>query len=220
MVVSDYFVCDDIVLNQDYVRCRLCIVEWFLWFMEYMGLKFYWNWIIYLKVFCDIKLLNIDYVIFWIDYEYGQFILIDEFYSNVFDVDVCVEWFEYIGWCIEKSMWLGMYSFYDCDFFVGVDGRFGYDFDVLMVKINVMFVFIVSEFWIGDFMLLWEIFLSLMVKMCWDECCVRCKGMIYFLVSKNIVLYVYNLGCCDWCLVGEFGIEGYMEVGWIIKIVM
>lgn len=220
MVASDHFVCDDIAPNQDYARRRLCTAERSLRFMEHTGLQPYRNRTTYPKVLRNTKLPNTDHATSWIDHEHGQFILIDEPYGNVPDADARAEWSKHTGWRIEKSTWPGMYSPYDCDLYVGVDGRSGYDFDALMAKINAMHAPIVSEAWPGDSVFSWETFLSPAVKTRQDERRARCKGMIYPSASKNTVPYTYNPGCRDRRPVGELGIEGHMEAGRIIKTAM
>ncbi|WP_417818786.1 DUF5623 domain-containing protein [Tritonibacter scottomollicae] len=220
MVASDHFVCDEIAPSQDYARGRLCTAERSLRFMEYTGLRPYRNRSTYPKVLDEDKLPNTDHATSWADHEHGQFILVDEPYGNVPDTDARADWSERTGWRIEKSAWPGMYSPYNCDLYVGVDGISGYDFDALMAKINAMPAPIVSESWTGDSVSSWETFLSPMAKTRQDERRARCKGMIYPSASKNTVPYTYNPGCRDRRPVGELGIEGHMEAGRIIKTAM
>ncbi|MEO1222212.1 MAG: DUF5623 domain-containing protein, partial [Pseudomonadota bacterium] len=220
MVASDHFICDDIAPNQNYARGRLCTAERSLRFMEHTGLQPFRNRSRSPKVLDDDRLPNADHASSWVDPEHGQFILIDEPYGNVPDAQARADWAARTGWRIEKSAWPGMYSPYDCDLYVGVDGRSGYDFDALIANINAMPAPIVSDAWPGESASSWETFLSPMAKTRQDERRARCKGMIYPSASKNTVPYTYNAGCRDRRPAGALGIEGHIEAGRIIKAVM
>lgn len=113
-----------------------------------------------------------------------------------------------------------MYRPYDCDLFVGIDTRSGYDLDALIGKINAMPEPVVSENWTGESAPSWETFLCPMVKTKQDERRARCKGMIYPSPSKATVPYSYNPGCSRRRPVGELGIDGHVQAGRVIKAVM
>lgn len=220
MVANDHFVCDDIAPNQDYARDRLCTAERSLRFMEHTELRPYRNRTTYPKILSRDKLPNEDHSTGWIDYINGQFILVDEPYGNVPDEEARAAWTDRTGWCIKKSVWPGMYRPYDCDLYVGVDGRSGYDLDALMTKIDAMPAPNVSGNWTGDSVLSWETFLSPMAKTSQDKRRARCKGMIYPTASKTTVPYDYNPGCRDRRPAGELGIVDHIEAGRIIKTAM
>jgi len=220
MVASDHFICDDIAPNRDYARGRLCTAERSLRFMEHTGLRPYRNRSTYPKVLDEDKLPNTDHATSWIDHEHGQFILVDEPYGDAPDLQARAEWSARTGWRIKKSDWPGMYYPYDCDLYVGVDGKSGYDFDALMAKINAMPAPVVSDAWPGESVSSWETFLSPMAKTRQDKRRARCKGMIYPSPSKNTVPYTNNPGCRDRRPAGELGIQGHIDAGRIIKAVM
>ena len=217
MVAGDHFVCDDIAPNQAYARGRLCTAERSLRFMEHTGLRPYRNRSTYPKVLSRDKLPNIDHPTDWIDQGSGQFVLIDEPYGNVPDADERAAWADRVGWRIEKTTWPGMYSPYDCDLYVGVDERSGYDLDALIGKIDAMPNPMVRDNWTGESVASWETLLSPMAKTRQDERRARCKGMIYPSPSKSTVPYNYNPGCSRRRPIGELGIEGHIEAGRIIK---
>ncbi|PLX41630.1 MAG: hypothetical protein C0605_05430 [Hyphomicrobiales bacterium] len=220
IVANDHFICDDIAPSQDYARDRLCTAERSLRFMEHTGLRPYRNRTTYPKTLIEDKLPDSDHATSWIDQGNGQFILIDEPYGGVPDASARAAWAVRTGWRIEKSGWPGMYSPYDCDLYVGADGRSSYDLDALMGKIESMPAPTVSDHWTGESAPSWETFLSPMVKTRQDERRARCKGMIYPSASKSTVPYNYNPGCSQRRPNGELGIEGHMEAGRIIKAAM
>lgn len=220
MVAADHFISDHIAPNQNYARDRLCMAERSLRFMEHTGLRPYRNRTIYPKVLNENRLPNTDHATSWIDHVHGQFVLIDEPYGNVPDEKARAAWADRTGWRIEKSVWPGMYRPSDCDLYVAVDGRAGYDLNVLMRKIDAMPAPIVSERWTGDSGPSWETFLSPMATTRQDERRARCKGMIYPSASKSSVPCSYNPGCRDRRPAGELGIEGHIEAGRIIKTAM
>lgn len=113
-----------------------------------------------------------------------------------------------------------MYNPYNCDLYVGVDARSGYDIDALMAKINAMPEPLRGENWIGVSSPSWDTFLSPMAKTKQDKRRARCKGMIYPVSSKTTVPYNYNLGCASRRPIGELGVENHVRVGRAIKAVM
>lgn len=220
MVAGDHFVCDDIAHTQEYARERLCTAERALRFMELTGLRPNRDRKKYPRVLESDKLPNIDHSTEWVDPANGQFVLIDEPYGNVPDDAERTDWAARNGWRIEKTSWPGMYRPYDCDLYVGIDTRSGYDVDALIGKINAMPEPIVSENWTGDSSPGWETFLSPMAKTKQDKRRARCKGMIYPSPSKVTVPYDYDPGCSRRRPVGELGIDGHVQAGRVIKAVM
>jgi hypothetical protein len=220
MVAGDHFVCDDIAPNQEYARSRVCAAERSLRFMEHTGLRPYRNRTAYPKILNRDKLPNMDHSTDWIDQASGQFVLVDEPYGGAPDVEERAAWSDRTGWRIEKTGWPGMYSPYDCDLYVGVDQRSGYDLDTLIGKIDAMPVPMVSGNWTGESVSSWETFLSPMAKTRQDERRARCKGMIYPSPSKSTVPYNYNPGCSRRRPTGELGVDGHIEAGRIIKAAM
>lgn len=220
MVAEDHFVCDDIAHTQEYARDLLCTAERSLRFMEFTGLWPNRDRKKYPRVLNTDKLPNIDHSTDWIDPTNGQFVLIDEPYGDVPDEAERVEWATRNGWRIEKTSWPGMYRPCDCDLYVGIETRSGYDVDALIGKINAMPRPIVSEKWTGESSPSWETFLSPMVKTKQDKRRARCKGMIYPATSKATVPYDYNPGCSRRRPVGELGIDGHVKAGRVIKAVM
>ncbi|WP_417809049.1 DUF5623 domain-containing protein [Thioclava sp.] len=217
MVAEDHFVCDDIAHTQEYARDRLCTAERSLRFMEHTGLRPNRDRRKYPGVLDKDKLPNIDHSTDWVDPASGQFVLMDEPYGNVPDDSRRAAWADRNGWRLEKASWPGMYRPYDCDLYVGIDIRSGYDLDALMAKINSMPEPVVSENWTGESAPSWETFLSPMAKTKQDERRARCKGMIYPSPSKATVPYNYNPGCSRRRPVGELGIDGHVQVGRVIK---
>lgn len=220
MVAEDHFVCDDIADTQEYARGRLCTAERSLRFMEHTGLRPNRDRKKYPRVLSLDKLPNIDHSTDWVDPANGQFILIDEPYDNAPDDAERNDWAARNGWRIEKTSWPGMYRPYDCDLYVCIDTRSGYDVDALIWKINAMPGPIVSENWTGESSPSWETFLSPIVKTKQDKRRARCKGMIYPSPSKATVPYDYNPGCSRRRPVGELGIDGHVQAGRVIKAVM
>ena len=73
-------------------------------------------------------------------------------------------WANRTGWRIEKASWPGMYSPYNCDPYVGVDGTSDYDLDALVAQNNAMPAPRVVDSWSGEPVASWETFLSPMAK--------------------------------------------------------
>lgn len=220
MVAGDHFVCDDIAHTREYARDRLCAAERSLRFMEHTGLQPNRDRRNYPRILDTDKLPNIDHSTDWVDPANGQFVLIDEPYGNAPDDSNRAAWATRNGWRLEKASWPGMYRPYDCDLYVGIDTRSGYDVDALMEKISAMPEPVVSENWTGESVPSWETFLSPMAKTKQDERRARCKGMIYPSPSKATVPYNYNPGCSRRRPVGELGIDGHVQAGRVIKAVM
>lgn len=220
MVAGDHFVCDDIAHTQEYAQERLCTAERSLRFMELTGLRPNRDRKKYPRVLDSDKLPNIDHSTDWVDPANGQFVLIDEPYGNVPDDAKRTDWAARNGWRLEKASWPGMYRPYDCDLYVGIDIRSGYDLDALMGKINAMPEPVVSENWTGESSPSWETFLSPMAKTKQDERRARCRGMIYPSPSKATLPYNYNPGCSRRRPVGELGIDAHVQAGRVIKAVM
>lgn len=220
MVAADHFISDFISPNQNYARDRLCMAERSLRFMEHTGLRPYRNRTTYPKVLNENKLPNTDHATSWIDHVHGQFVLIDEPYANVPDEKARAAWADRASWRIEKCARPGMYRPYDCDLYVAVDGRTGYDLDAMVQKIDAIPAPIVSESWTGDSVPSWETFLDPMTATRQDERRARCKDMIYPSASNSTVPFSYNPGSRDRRPAGELGIEGHIEVGRIIKTAM
>ena len=220
IVAEDHFVSDDIAHAQEYARDRLCAAERSLRFMEHTGLQPNRDHKKYPRVLGTDKLPNIDHSTEWVDPASGQFVLIDEPYGNAPDHSERAEWSARNGWSLEKATWPGMYNPYDCDLYVGIDTRSGYDLNALMGKINAMPDPVISENWTGESSLSWETFLSPMVKTKQDERRARCKGMIYPSPSKATVPYDYNPGCSRRRPVGALGIDGHVQAGRVIKALM
>lgn len=220
MVAEDHFVCDDIAPTQEYARDQLCAAERSLRFMEHTGLRPNRDRKKYPRVLDTDKLPNIDHSTDWVDPASGQFVLIDEPYGNVPDETERAAWADRNGWRIAKASWPGMYRPYECDLYVGIDTRSGYDLEALVAKICAMPAPVVSENWTGESVSSWETFLSPMAKTKQDERRARCKGMIYPSASKATVPYNYNPGCSLRRPVGELGINGHVQAGRVIKAVM
>lgn len=220
MVAGDHFVCDDIAHTQEYARDRLCTADRSLRFMELTGLRPNRDRKKYPSILDTDKLPNIDHSTDWVDPTNGQFVLIDEPYGNAPDDTKRADWAARNGWRIEKASWPGMYRPYDCDLYVGIDTRSGYDFDALMAKINAMPEPVISENWTGESAPSWETFLSPMAKTKQDKRRARCKGMIYPSPSKTTVPYSHNPGCSRRRPIGELGIDGHVQAGRVIKAVM
>ena len=218
MVSSDHFVCDSVAPSQDYARRRLCTAERSLRFMEHTGLRPGWNHRkAYPKGLANDKLPNIDHSTDWVDPADGHYILIDEPYGNVPDETDRADWAIRNSWRIIKTSWPGMYNPYDCDLYVAIDSRSGYDLDALAVKINTMPAPLVADNWNGVSSPSWETFVSPMAKTKQDTRRARCRGTIYPQVSATTVPYSSALGCSERRPIGEMGIEGHSEAGRIIK---
>ncbi|RKF12453.1 hypothetical protein D6850_17415 [Roseovarius spongiae] len=220
MVAEDHFICDDIAHTQEYARDRLCAAERSLRFMEHTGLRPNRDRRNYPRILDTDKLPNIDHSTDWVDPASGQFVLIDEPYGNAPDDSERAAWATRNGWRLDKASWPGMYRPYDCDLYVGIDTRSGYDLDALMEKISDMPEPVVSENWVGESVPSWETFLSPMAKTKQDERRARCKGMIYPSPSKATVPYNYNPGCSRRRPAGELGTDGHVQAGRVIKAVM
>lgn len=139
MVAADHFVCDTLAPGQAFARECLCTAERSLRFMEYTGLRPSRD---YRKAYpngsATDKLPNNDHSTDWVDPVSGHFILIDEPYTGVPDETKRAAWADRTGWQVAKTSWPGMYNPYSCDLYVATDGRFGYDLDPLVTKINAM----------------------------------------------------------------------------------
>ncbi|MFK3781551.1 DUF5623 domain-containing protein [Agrobacterium sp. NPDC089420] len=221
MVAGDHFVCDDVVHSQDYARDKLCTAERSLRFMEQTGLRPSRNpRKLNPRGIGNEKLPGLDHPTDWVDPSTGQYFLIDEPYGNAPDEDKRSDWAVRNGWRIEKTSWPGMYRPYDCDLYVAVDNRCGYDIDALIKKINAMRKPLISENWSGESSSSWDTFLSPMAKSEQDKRRARCKGMIIPLASKTTVPYGYNAGAARRRPKGKLGIDEHIKAGRAIKAAM
>ena len=221
MVADDHFIRDSIAPSQDYARERLCMAERSLRFMEHTGLRPSRDRRkLVPRGFDNEKLPYLDHSTDWLNPATGQYFLIDEPYGNVPDEAERAAWAARNGWRIAKTSWPGMYRPYDCDLYVAVDNRCGFDIDELVEKINAMPDPLVSNSWNGESAPSWGRFFSPMAKTPQDKRRARCKGMIYPSASKSTVPYNFNPGTSQRRPIGELGIEGHIEAGRIIKAVM
>lgn len=221
MVADDHFVCDTLADTQAYARDRLCTAERSLQFMEHTGLLPSRE---YRRAdrnrSRDDELPNRDHATHWVDSASGQFILVDEPYSNVPDEAKRAAWATRTGWLIVKTSWPGMYNPYNCALYVATAGGSSYDLNALVAKINAMPAPPIADEWHGESSPSWDTFLSPMALTKQDKRRARCKGTIYPASSSTTVPYNYDPGSNRRRPAGTMGADGHIEAGRIIKAVL
>lgn len=221
MVAEDHFICDDLAQSQEYARERLCTAERSVRFIEYTGLRPpRSSREAYPKALARDKLPGRDHSTAWIDPACGQFVLIDEPYGGAPDEAKREAWAARTGWSSVKTAWPGMYRPYECDLYIVMDARSGYDLDALAANIDAMPPPLVAERWSGESSPSWDTFVSPLAKTAQDMRRARCRGMVYPSASATSVPYSYQLGSTRRRPVGELGIAGHIEAGSIIKAVL
>lgn len=221
MVADDHFVCDTLAHTQAYARDRLCTAERSLLFMEHTGLLPSHR---YRRAdrnrLRDDELPNRDHPTHWVDPASGQFVLVDEPYSNVPDESKRAAWAARTGWLIVKTSWPGMYNPYNCSLYVATAGSSSFDLDALVAKINAMPAPPIADEWHGESSPSWDTFLSPMALTKQDKRRARCKGTVYPVSSSTTVPCNYDPGSLSRRPAAEMGVEGHIEAGQIIQAVL
>lgn len=221
MVAADHFVSDVLAQSQGSARRMICMAERSLRFMEHTGLR-PWRYRQTASTYHSVEssLPNTDHTTRWVDPSNGQFILVDEPYSNKPDDDTRKAWASQHHWKINKSAWPGMYFPHRCDLYVATDGTRNYDFETLTAKINAIPAPITDETWTGDSVPSHEVFFSPAAKTPQDRRRARSKGTVTPVPSAKTVPYSSMLGHSERRPAGAMTIAEHIEAGRIIKAVI
>ena len=220
MVASDHLVSDSLAHSQDYARRAICQAERSLRFMEHTGLRPARSQDVTSFNKPGDKLPHADHTTHWVDPVNGQLILVDEPYGNASLEQERQAWARQQGWHLSKSTWPGMYLPYLADFYVATDASRGYDFEVLMTKINAIPAPIVEENWAGDSVPSLDVFVSPAAKTPQDRRRARSKAIVMPRASATTIPYVSMWGNSRRRPAGAMPVAQHIEAGRIIKAVL
>lgn len=190
LVAPDHIVHDTVAQSQKFARGEICKAARTLQFMEATGLRPSDDYRgQYPNGDHKNKLPDSDHSTDWYDPVSGQFIMIDEPYSPAVVSEKRAAWAMKHGWHLQASKWPGIYSPYNCSFFVATDASKGYDFAELMNKIDAISAPLISEEWNGTSVLGHDVFASPMAKTPQDVRRAQCKGTVIRQPSRTTVPY-------------------------------
>jgi hypothetical protein len=190
LVAPDHIVYDTIAQSQDFARGEICKAVRTLRFMEATGLRPSDDYLAaYPRRDQDNRLPNTDHATEWYDPENGQFVLVDEPYSDAIVSEERAAWAQQHGWHLQASKWPGIYYPYSCSLFVATNASNGYDFAGLMKKIDSIEAPLLRKDWNGISVLGHEVFSSPMAKTPQDVRRARCKGTIVREASRTTTPY-------------------------------
>lgn len=221
MVAPDHFVSDSLAQSQFSARSIIGKAERSLSFMQHTGLRpSRDSKAAYPDGTQDTKLPGTDHPTDWHDPATGQFILIDEPYSNVPDDPERAAWAKRHGWHLRMSTWPGMYNPYRCGLYVATDGRQGFDFDALMAKIDAIPAPAVGDDWVCESVPSHKVFVSPAAQTKQDRRRARSKGTVNRMATDTTIPYGTMFGGEHRRPSGAMGVPGHIEMGRILKAVL
>nr|WP_294525503.1 DUF5623 domain-containing protein [uncultured Rhodopila sp.] len=221
MVATDHFVSDRLAPRQNFARDVICQAERSVRFMEHTDLRPSREYrAAYPDGTKDSNLPDTDHATKWVDPTNGQFILIDEPYSNVPNLADRAAWAQRHGWWLRKSSWPGMYFPHRCDLYVATDGSRSYDFNALMAKIDSIPAPLTEKNWIGESAPSFDLFVSPAAKTPQDRRRARSKGTIMRGPTAMTIPYSSTFGDSRRRPAGAMPIADHIEMGRIIKSVI
>lgn len=220
MVAPDHFVSDTLAQSQSFARDIIGKAERSLRFMEHTALRPLRNSkTTYPDGTRDTELPHADHSTDWYDPATGQFILVDEPYSNVPDDPERAAWAKQHGWHLRMSTWPGMYYPHRCGLYIATDGRQGYDFDALMAKIDAIPP-AAEDDWAGESVPSHEVFVSPAARTKQDRRRARSKGTVMPIATDTTVPYTAMFGNARRRPAGAMGVPGHIKMGRILKAVL
>lgn len=221
MVASDHFVSDTLAQSQFFARDIIGKAERSLRFMQHTGLRPSRDGkAAYPDRTQDTKLPDADHSTHWRDSATGQFVLVDEPYSNVPDDPKRVAWARRHGWHLRMSSWPGMYYPHQCGLYVATDGRQGFDFESLMAKIDAIPAPAAEGDWVGESVLNHDVFVSPAARTQQDRRRARSKGTVMPIATDTTIPYNAMFGSARRRPSGAIGLPGHIEMGRILKAVL
>jgi hypothetical protein len=221
MVAPDHFVSDSLAQSKSFARDMIGKAERSLRFMEHTGLRpSRDSKAAYPDRTQDTKLPKADHSTCWYDPATGQFILVDEPYSNVPDDPERVAWAKRHGWDLRMSTWPGIYFPHRCGFYVATDGRQGFDFSALMAKVDAIPAAAVEAEWAGESVPNHEVFVSPAARTKQDRRRARSKGTVMPMTTDTTIPYSAMFGSARRRPSGAMGVPGHIEMGQILKAVL
>ncbi len=221
MVAPDHFVSDSLAQSQFSARNIIGKAERSLRFMQHTGLRpSRDSKAAYPDRTQDTELPDADHSTDWYDPATGQFILVDEPYSNVPDDPERVAWAKRHGWHLRMSTWPGMYNPYQCGLYVATDGRQGFDFDALMAKIDAIPAPTVGDDWVCESVPNHDVFVSPAAQTKQDRRRARSKGTVIPMATDTTIPYNAMFGRARRRPTGAMGVPGHIEMGRILKAVI
>lgn len=221
MVAPDHFVSDSLAQSQSSARDIIGKAARSLRFMEHTGLRPSRDIkAAYPDRTQDTKLPDTDHPTGWYDPATGQFILVDEPYSNVPDDPERVDWAKRHGWHLRMSTWPGMYYPYRCGLYVATDGRGEFDFDALMAKIDAIPAPAPKDEWGGESVPSHEVFVSPAALTKQDRRRARSKGTVRPTATETTIPYAMMFDRARRKPSGAIGVPGHIEMGRILKAVI
>lgn len=221
MVAPDHFVSDSLAQSQCFARDIIGKAERSLRFMQYTGLRPSRDSKAgYSDRKLDAELPGADHSTDWYDPATGQFILVDEPYSNVPDDPERVAWAKRNGWHLRMSTWPGMYYPYRCGLYVATDGRQEFDFDALMTKIDTIPAPAAKDDWAGDSVPSHELFVSPAARTKQDRRRARSKATVFPRATDTTIPYHFTFGSARRRPSGAMGVPGHIKMARILKAVI
>ncbi len=194
LAAPDHLVKDGLCPSQQYARDQLCQAVRVLRFMEATGLRpsDYRRAQAATKGL-DGDLPENDHSTDWYDPASGQYVLIDEPYSNAVVSAERAEWAVRNNWCIRASSWPGIYFPYRCALFVASEVSSTFDFEKLMRTIDAMPAPVTAERWQGMTASGHTTFTSPLAISAQDKRRAQAKGTVVPRPSKATIPYMRTL---------------------------
>jgi len=221
VAAPDHLVRDRVGPSQSFVRDQLCTAARGLHFMEATGLRPSPDDLaLSVSTRLDSKLPDKDHSTDWYDPATGQFVLIDEPYTNPIVSSERSEWASRNGWHLEATTWPGMYFPYRCALFVATPQVGPFDFRKLMDTIDALAEPISAENWQGLSTPNHDTFLSPLAHTPQDKRRAKAKGTIVPRSSRKTVPYNRDMLGQARKPNGEMTIEEHQQAGRMIRAVL